>query len=68
MKKFCAFISEKGRLEGTSEICEKSKVQREQWPVPSNGLPLYKLVKFFFKNVYDFKISPRCFFGSNLIF
>ena len=39
--KFCDFISEKGRLEGTSEIFEKNKVQREKWPVPSNGLPLY---------------------------
>ena len=38
--KFCDFISEKGRLEGTSEIFEKNKVQREKWPVPSNGPPL----------------------------
>ena len=40
MGKFCDFISEKGRLEGTSEIFEKNKVQREKWPVPSNGPPL----------------------------
>ena len=38
--KFCEFISEKGRLQGTSEIFEKNKVQREKWPVPSNGPPL----------------------------
>ena len=37
---FCDFISEKGRLEGTSEIFEKNKVQREKWPVPSNGPPV----------------------------
>ena len=42
MGKFCDFISEKGRLQGTSEIFEKIKVQREKWPVPSNGPPLYK--------------------------
>ena len=35
--KFCDFISEKGCLEGTSEIFEKNKVQREKWPVPSNA-------------------------------
>ena len=40
MEKFCDFISEKGRLQGTSEIFEKNKVQREKWPVPSNGPPL----------------------------
>ena len=40
MGKFCDFISEKGCLEGTSEIFEKNKVQREKWPVPSNGPPL----------------------------
>ena len=39
MGKFCDFISEKGCLEGTSEIFEKNKVQREKWPVPSNGPP-----------------------------
>ena len=33
------FISEKGCLEGTSEIFEENKVQREKWPVPSNGPP-----------------------------
>ena len=43
MGKFCDFISEKGCLEGTSENFEKNKVQREKWPVPSNGPPLYKL-------------------------
>ena len=41
MEKFCDFISKKGRLQGTSEIFEKNKVQRENWPVPSNGPPLY---------------------------
>ena len=40
MGKFCDFISEKGCLEGTSENFEKNKVQREKWPVPSNGPPL----------------------------
>ena len=35
-------FSEKGRLEGTIEILEKNKVQREKWPEPSNGLPCYK--------------------------
>ena len=40
MGKFCDFISEKGRLQGTSENFEKNKVQREKWPVPSNGPPL----------------------------
>ena len=30
------FFSEKGLLEGTGEIFEKNKVQREKWPVPSN--------------------------------
>ena len=39
MGKFCDFISEKGCLEGTSENFEKNKVQREKWPVPSNGPP-----------------------------
>ena len=39
MGKFCDFISEKGCLEGTSEIFQKHKVQREKWPVPSNGPP-----------------------------
>ena len=42
MGKFCDFISEKGRLQSTSEIYEKNKVQREKWPVPSNG-PLYNI-------------------------
>ena len=37
--KFRDFISEKGCLEGTSENFEKNKVQREKWPVPSNGPP-----------------------------
>ena len=46
--KFCNFISEKGCLEGTSEIFEKNKVQREKWPVPSNGPPLYFSVYFRF--------------------
>ena len=40
MGKFCDFISEKGRLQGSSEIVEKNKVQREKWPVPSNGPPV----------------------------
>ena len=44
MGKFCDFISEKGRLEGTSEIFEKNKVQREKWPVPSNGPPCSNLL------------------------
>ena len=34
------FFSEKGRLEGTGENFEKNKVQREKWPVPSNGPPV----------------------------
>ena len=57
MGKFCDFISEKGRLQSTSEIYEKNKVQREKWPVPSNG-PLYNIQKYFSKvlnkeNVWD---------------
>ena len=46
MGKFCDFISEKGCLEGTSEIFEKNKVQREKWPVPSNGPPCSPGVDF----------------------
>ena len=47
------FISEKGCLEGTSEIFEKNKVQREKWPVPSNGPPCNKnsFFKFALKDV-----------------
>ena len=37
--KISRFYLEKGRLQGTSEIFEKNKVQREKWPVPSNGPP-----------------------------
>ena len=40
------FISEKGCLEGTSEIFEKNKVQREKWPVPLNGPPVQFLKDF----------------------
>ena len=50
IRKFCDFISEKGCLEGTSEIFEKNKVQREKWPVPSNGPPV--VFDVFFKYLF----------------
>ena len=34
---FQQIFSGKRRLEGTSEIFEKNKVQGGKWPVPSNG-------------------------------
>ena len=60
--KFRDFISEKGCLKGTSENFEKNKVQREKWPVPSNGPPPVK----YMKNSFLWKVLFSKMDGYNL--